>query len=93
MADLKRKRPMSNYDFTFGMGVNWVDMDSGVIYHIQEYKEALARGEKPKGIRMTKVGNGTEIGYKDPVIVAELMKDPDPDPRYSEEPMRRRKKL
>ena len=31
-------------------------MDSGVIYNVQEYKEALAKGEKPRGTPMTEIG-------------------------------------
>lgn len=81
----KKKKSMDNFQIALGMGVNWVDLDKGVIYHIQDYKEAMDRGENPQKIRMTGMSTGEEIGWAYPEAVAEKMKDPKPDPRYSPE--------
>ena len=84
MANLLRKKhELRNYDFCYGAGVNWYDLDKCLMYHIQEYKEALEHGENPKGIRVSKYGNINEtIEWVDPVICRERMKDDEPDPKY-----------
>ena len=79
---MKKKHQLNNYDFCLGMKVNWVDLDRGKMYHIQEYAEAIARGEIPKGIKVTNVNSDDIIEILDPVVVRERMKDPEPDPRY-----------
>lgn len=78
-----KKKELKNYDFCFGGGFNWYDMQTGRMYHIQEYKEALEKGEHPKGIRVTVGGdiNKTEEWVNE-YILRERMKDPEPDPRY-----------
>lgn len=81
----KKPKKVDNYKFAVGLGMNWADLDSNVMYHIQEYKEAIDRGEKPKGIKMTSLSDGKELGYADPIVVEEKMKDPEPDPRYTPE--------
>lgn len=83
----RKEKKMNNFDFALGYGMNWVDLDTGVLYHIQEYKEALndpkiPKNSKPTKIRMTKVSDGSLIGWEDPFIVKKKMKDPPPDPRY-----------
>ena len=70
-----------------GLGANWVDQDEGVVYHIQEYQEALKnpkipKDQKPTAIRMTDMKTGKELGWADEYLVAQKMKDPEPDPRY-----------
>ena len=80
-------RKMENYKFAFGMGANWIDQDTGIMYHIQEYYEALhdpkiPKDKKPTKIRMTNYKTGEELGYIDENLIAEKMKDPEPDPRY-----------
>lgn len=80
---MRKKHELRNYDFCFGAGANWYDMEKGLMYHIQEYKEALNNGEKPKGIRVTRGGDIQQtIEWVDPVILKERMSDPEPDPRY-----------
>ncbi len=81
------RRKFSNYKFALGMGMNWVDLDKGVIYHIQEYRDAwedrtIPQDKKPNQIRMTDLKTNQVIGWADPEIVAERMKDPEPDPCY-----------
>lgn len=79
----RKKHEMRNYDFCYGAGVNWYDMEKGQMYHIQEYKEALEKGERPKGIRVTIGGDIQKtVEWIDPVVCEERMKDPEPDPRY-----------
>ena len=83
MFENRKKHELRNYDFCFGGGYNWYDMSSGRMYHIQEYKEALEKGEKPKGIRVSIGGDiNKTVEWLDPVICKERMKDPEPDPRY-----------
>ena len=84
MSQLRKKHELRNYDFCYGMGVNWVDMDRGKMYHIQEYKEAIEHGEIPKGIRVTKWDDPEQktIEYVGEFTLRERMKDPEPDPRY-----------
>lgn len=83
MEKPRKKHKMKNYEFCFGAGVNFYDLEKGVMYHIQEYKEALERHEQPKGIRVTIGGDiNKTIEWLDPIILAERMKDPEPDPRY-----------
>lgn len=80
---IRKKHELKNYDFCYGMKANWVDMDTGKMYHIQEYREAIDRGEHPKGIRVTKWGNENEtLEYVGEYTVRERMKDPEPDPKY-----------
>jgi len=79
----RKKHEMRDYDFCYGAGVNFYDLEKGVMYHIQEYKEAFESGQNPKGIRVTQGGDiNNTIEWVDPVILKERMKDPDPDPRY-----------
>ena len=79
----RKKHEMRNYDFCYGAGVNFYDMEKGQMYHIQEYREAIDRGEKPKGVRVTRGGDINQtIEWVDPYILSERMKDPEPDPRY-----------
>ncbi len=80
----RKKRPMSNYDFCYGGGINWCDMETGKMYMIQEYREACDRGETPDGIRVVLWGDPEQktIEVIDPYILKERMKDPEPDPRY-----------
>lgn len=83
METPRKKHEMKNYDFCYGMGVNWVDMDKGKIYYIQEYREAIDRGELPKGIKVAYYSDPEKIiEVVDPYVVKERMKDPEPDPRY-----------
>lgn len=81
----KKKKKIENFSFAMGMGNNWIDLDKEIIYHIQEYKEAMARGEKPRGIRMTSLRTDEELGYADEYTIEQRMKDPVPDPRYEAE--------
>ena len=79
----RKKHELNNYDFCLGAGVNFYDMTKGVMYHIQEYKEAMDKGERPKGIRVSHGGDISKtIEWIDPVICKERMEDPEPDPRY-----------
>ena len=83
METTRKKHELRNYDFCYGCGANWVDMEKGLFYHIQEYREACDKGEHPKGIRVSKWSNLDEtIEVVDPVILQERMRDPEPDPRY-----------
>ena len=79
-------RKLDNFKFALGTGSNWVDLDEGIMYHIQEYYEAMHNPripkDKPLQIRMTRVSDGKELGWADEWLVAEKMKDPEPDPRY-----------
>ena len=80
-------RRLQNFKMALGMGANWIDQDSGIMYHIQEYYEALhdpkiPKDQKPTQIRITNYKTGEDLGYVDEVFVAEKMKDPEPDPRY-----------
>lgn len=81
------RRKMNNFKTAVGMGANWVDMDTGIIYMIQEYAEALhnpkiPKDRKPTKIRMVKYKTGEDLGYADETLVALKMDDPEPDPRY-----------
>ena len=80
-------RKLDNFKFACGLGANWVDHDAGILYHIQEYRDAIEdpkipQDKKPTKIRMTRISDGTEIGWADEYFVAMKMKDPEPDPRY-----------
>lgn len=82
-----RRRKLDNFKTALALGSNWVDLDAGVIYHIQEYAEALhdpriPKDKKPTKIHMTRLKDGADLGWADEAIVAEKMKDPEPDPRY-----------
>jgi len=79
---MHKKHELRNYDFCYGMGVNWIDLNNGKMYHIQKYREAIDRGEKPKGIEVTYTNSDKVIEIADPEIVRERMKDPEPDPKY-----------
>lgn len=86
-ANSGKVRRLENFKFAMGMGANWVDQDSGVMYHIQEYYEKLhdpkvPKDQKPTKIRMTNYKTGEELGWAEEWLVAEKMKDPEPDPRY-----------
>lgn len=83
MEKPRKKHELRNYDFCFGAGLNWYDLEKGFMYHIQEFKESLVRGEKPQGIRVTIGGDISKtVEWVDPIILKERMKDPEPDPRY-----------
>ena len=80
-------RKLDNFKTALGMMSNWVDMDTGIMYHIQEYAEAkhnprIPPDEKPTKIRMTSYKTGEELGWVDENLIADKMKDPEPDPRY-----------
>lgn len=79
------KRKMSNFQFALGMGTNWVDTDTGRLYHIQEYKEKLDAGEKNLKIRVTDMDGVSNEKWELPEVAAEKMKDPEPDPKYAPE--------
>ena len=82
-----KRRKMDNFKLAVGMGVNWVDMDTGIMYMIQEYADALhdpkiPKDKKPTKIRMVRVKDNTDLGMVDETVVEQKMKDPEPDPRY-----------
>ena len=82
-----RKRKLNNFKLAFGTGSNWVDLDSGVMYMIQEYSEMMRDpkvpdDQKPTKIRMVNYKTGELIGWADEAVVEQKMKDPEPDPRY-----------
>ncbi len=82
-----KRRRLDNFKTAVGLGVNWMDMDTGIMYHIQEYSEALhdpkiPKDKKPTKIKMSNIMTGEELGWADEYTVAEKMKDPEPDPRY-----------
>ena len=77
----RKKHKIDHYDFCFGGGMNWYDLNTCKLYMIQEYKEACDRGEQPTTIRVTGI-DGKTIGEITPSELRELMKDPEPDPRY-----------
>ena len=86
----RKKRQLNNFKFALGMGLNWCDIDRGLMYMIQEYKEKMDNPEiptsqKPKKIRIVKMSDGTEVEALEPEIIEERMKDPDIDPRYAPE--------
>ena len=89
----RRKRPADNFKLALGMGTNWVDLDKGRIYMIQEYKEKLddpsiPKDKKPTKIKVTAMDGETIIEEVSPEIVEERMKDPEPDPKYDYVPPR-----
>lgn len=96
---LRRKRQSNNFKFALGMGMNWIDIDRGLIYMIQEYREKMddpniPKDKKPKKIRIFKLDGETYVGEAEPEIIEERMKDPEPDPRYAEEtPAERRRSM
>ena len=82
-----KRRKLDNFKTAFGMGADWVDQDSGIMYHIRAYYDAMHNpkipaNKKPTKIRMTKYKTGEELGWVDDWLVAEKMRDPEPDPRY-----------
>ena len=84
MSEIRRKHEMRNFDFCYGAAVNFYDMNSGYMYMIQEYREAIDRGEHPVGINIHD-GNGNHIGVIGEYALREKMRDPEPDPRYTAE--------
>ena len=82
-----RNRKLNNFKTALGLMSNWVDLDKGIVYHIQEYAEALRNpaipaDKKPDKIRMTNYKTGEDLGYVSIYLIEEKMKDPEPDPRY-----------
>ena len=86
----RKKRQLNNFKFALGMGMNWADLDRGILYMIQEYSEqmrdtSISADKKPKKIRMMSLDGKTELGYLEPELIEERMKDPDIDPKYAPE--------
>ncbi len=81
---MRRKQTMKNFDFCYGAGVNFYEMETGYMYMIQEYREKMDRGEKPDRIDIQD-GKGNVIGSIGEYALRERMKDPEPDPRYAPE--------
>lgn len=82
-----RRRKLNNFKLAVGMGSNWVDLDTGVMYMIQEYSDMIhdpkiPEDQKPTRIRMVNYKTGEDIGWADEYAVEQKMKDPEPDPRY-----------
>lgn len=82
-----KRRKLNNFKMAVGMGVNWVDMDTGIMYMIQEYADMLhdpkvPDDQKPTKIRMVKYKTGEDLGWADEAVVEQKMRDPEPDPRY-----------
>ena len=82
-----KRRKLDNFKFALGTGSNWIDLDNGITYMIQEYYDVLhdpkiPKDKKPTKIRMVNTLTGKDIGWADEWEVAEKMKDPEPDPRY-----------
>lgn len=82
-----RKRKLNNFKLAVGTGSNWVDLDTGIMYMIQEYSEMLhdpkvPKDQKPTKIRMVNYKTGKLVGWADEATVEQKMKDPEPDPRY-----------
>lgn len=86
----RQKRKQNNFKFAMGMGTNWADLDRGLMYMIQEYKEAqddpmIPKNQKPAKIRVCRISDGSLVEMVAPEIVEERMKDPEPDPKYAPE--------
>lgn len=81
---IRKKHEMRNFDFCYGAAVNWYDMNDGNMYMIQEYREAIDRGEHPVGINIQD-GRGNYIGTINEYALRVKMADPEPDPRYAPE--------
>ena len=82
-----KRRKLDNFKLAVSLGTNWIDMDTGIMYMIQEYAEALhdpkvPKDKKPTKIRMVKYKTGEDLGMADEYVVEQKMKDPEPDPRY-----------
>lgn len=82
-----RKRKTDNFKLALGMGSNFVDLDRGVTYMIQEYAEAIRdpkipKDRKPTKIRVVSNKTGNDVEWIDEWMAQERMKDPEPDPRY-----------
>lgn len=82
-----KRRKFDNFKTAVGLGSNWVDLDTGIMYMIQEYSEAIhnpriPKDQKPTKIRMVNYRTGEDLGYADEAVVEQKMKDPEPDPRY-----------
>jgi hypothetical protein len=74
---------MNHFDFCYGAGINWVDMNTGRMYHIQEYKERKDKGEDVDKIRVTRWDiPDSELDPVSEMKLREIMEDPEPDPRY-----------
>lgn len=81
----RKKHKMQDYEFCYGAGLNWVDLNTGRTYFIQEYKEAIEVDKiKPPGIRWVDERTG-ETDYVTEYQMREIMKDPEPDPRTAPE--------
>ena len=83
MINIRRKHRMDHFDFCYGSGTNWVDMNTGLMYHIQEYKERKEKGEDVDKIRVTRwdIPNSEQEPVSE-MKLREIMEDPEPDPRY-----------
>lgn len=79
----RKKRAMKDFDFCFGAGLNWVDLNNNTIYFIDEYKTKIELGTKPSGIRYQTI-DGQEGLIQESKLRA-LMVDPEPDPRTAPE--------
>lgn len=82
-----KRRKMNNFRTAVGLEANWIDMDTGIMYMIQEYAEALhnpkiPKDQKPTKVRMVKYKTGEDLGYEDETLVEMKMQDPEPDPKY-----------
>lgn len=82
-----KKRKLTNFKLAVSLGSNWVDLDAGIIYMIQEYAEMLhdpkiPKDQKPTKIRMVDYKTNRDLGWADETLVEQKMKDPEPDPRY-----------
>ena len=80
-------KKQSNFKLALSMGVNWADLDTGIMYHIQEYADAMRdpkipQEKKPTKIKMSRIKDGKDLGWAEPELVAIKMKDPEPDPNY-----------
>ena len=82
------KKDMKNFEFALGLGMNWVDLSKGRLFHVQEYKEALDRGEHPAGIRVTNIAGDEELGVWSEIRCQDEMRDPDIDPKYAPETLK-----
>ena len=84
----RKKTKMDIYRFAIGSGMNWVDLNTGELFHIQEYVEkmrdpTIPRDEKPDKIKVSKLSDPTKFEWLDPILVEERMKKSErADPRY-----------
>lgn len=84
MIKLRKKTPMENFKFCVGSACNYVDMETGKMYHIQEYAEEIRKGKDPDKIKVTywDNANGPALEYVTPEQMKDIMADKEPDPRY-----------